>query len=168
MICTCEYLKKWPRYAPGVDVKKYLKHIFKVVGFAVQYSASFQGNCLRIAQNCVSGLFRCQNALWNAIKIGFSENNKRKFCPNLVCPINVQKFASLGWHIFMSFIQILVKLHTQYMQYLLDLLGIKSSGFLGIFVVWIKASERHDIGKKSPFRISVWIIISIWLSWFIQ
>ena len=35
----------------------------------------------------------------------------------------------------MIFIQILVKLHTQYMQYLLDLLGIKSSGFLGIFVV---------------------------------
>ena len=49
---------------------------------------------------------------------------------------------------FMIFIQILVKLHTQYMQYLLDLLGIKLSGFLGIFVVWIKASERHDIGKK--------------------
>ena len=56
--------------------------------------------------------------------------NKRKFCLNLVCPINVQKFSSLGWHIFMSLIQILVKRHTQHMQYLLDLLGIKSSGFL--------------------------------------
>ena len=60
----------------------------------------------------------------------------------------MQKFASLGWHIFMIFIQILVKLHTQYMQYLLDLLGIKWSGFLGIFVVCINASERHDIGEK--------------------
>ena len=30
----------------------------------------------------------------------------------------------LGWHIFMSFIQMLVKLHAQYMEYLLDLLGI--------------------------------------------
>ena len=34
--------------------------------------------------------------------------------------------------------------------------------FPSIFVVWIKASERHDIGKRSPFRISVWIKISIW------
>ena len=125
--------------------------------------ASFQGNCLRIAQNCVSGLFRCQNVLWTAVKIGYPENNnKRKLCLNLVCPINVQTFSSLGWHIFMGLIQILLKRHTQYMQYLLDLLGIKSSGFLGIFVVWIKALERHDIGKRSRFRISVLIKISIW------
>ena len=45
----------------------------------------------------------------------------------------------------MSLIRILVKLLE---QYLLHLHGIKSSGFIGIFGVWIKASERHANGEK--------------------
>ena len=45
-------------------------------------------------------------------------------------------------------IDMIVKLRT---QYLLHSHGIKSSGFLGLFVVWIKASERHVIGKNVHF-----------------
>ena len=45
-----------------VEVKKVLK-ISKVGDLAVQCSGSFQGNRMRIAQNLLSGLFRCQNSL---------------------------------------------------------------------------------------------------------
>ena len=64
-------------------------------------------------------------------------------------PYKFVKIGKSGMSHFMSLIRILEELRP---HYLLDLLGIKSSGFLSIFLVRVnKASERHGIGKKDRF-----------------
>ena len=52
--------------------------------------------------------------------------------------------------------------------YLLHSHGIKSSGFLGLFVVWMKASERHVIGKNFHFGYQFGQKFLYALSWFIN
>ena len=71
--------------------------------FAVQCSANFQGNCLRIAQNCVSGLFRCQNALRNSIKEPISELLRDlDLVPNLGAWERGLVLAGLSWRLLQS------------------------------------------------------------------
>ena len=81
-------------------------------------------------------------------------------------PYKFVKISKSGMPYFYEFDRdILVKLRT---QYLLHSHGIKSSGLLGLFVVWMKASERHVIGKNFHFGYQFGQKFLYAFSWFIN